>query len=252
MTNNIIKGKSLASDEETEAYIKLAKALKDTPIPSNEILANLNLFSSRSSLARTLFMSEIYNQILNSHGVIMEFGVRWGQNLALLTSLRNLHEPYNCTRKVIGFDTFSGFPHVDGKDGSAESAIEGALGVTDNYDHILSEILKAQEALGPRSNILKHRLIKGDVIETLPKYLEQHPETLISMVYFDFDLYQPTLFALECIKPYLTKGSIIAFDELVSEEYPGETVAFREVLGANNYELKRSTNSPYQSYIIYN
>ena len=39
----------------------------------------------------------------------MEFGVRWGQNLITLNNLRGIYEPFNHSRKIIGFDTFEGF-----------------------------------------------------------------------------------------------------------------------------------------------
>jgi hypothetical protein len=34
-----------------------------------------------------------------------------------------------------------------------------------------------------------------------------------ALAYFDLDLYEPTRAVLEQIRPYLTKGSIVAFDE---------------------------------------
>src|SRR6185295_12077251 len=86
--------KSLASSEEIEAYQKLEDLNRRCPIPDKEILANLGLFSVRASFVRTQFMYNLYLKALKTHGVIMEFGVRWGQNLALLTTFRNIHEPY--------------------------------------------------------------------------------------------------------------------------------------------------------------
>jgi hypothetical protein len=56
----------------------------------------------------------------------MEFGVRWGQNMALFTSFRNIYEPYNVSRKIIGFDTFAGFPSISEQDGVAETVQVGA------------------------------------------------------------------------------------------------------------------------------
>ena len=51
-----------------------------------------------------------YIKIIHKEGVIMEFGIRWGQNTALLAALRGLYEPYNIKRKIkIGFDIFDGF-----------------------------------------------------------------------------------------------------------------------------------------------
>jgi hypothetical protein len=46
-------------------------------------------------------MQELYQLILPVHGVILEFGVRWGQNLALFSTLRGVR-PFNYSRRVIG------------------------------------------------------------------------------------------------------------------------------------------------------
>lgn len=97
-----------ASEEETQAYKNLVNLLRQCPIADDEILKDLPLFLTLSSLGHILFIDSLYRQILNIPGYIMEFGVRWGRNLSLFTSLRNLYEPYNVRRKIIGFDTFAG------------------------------------------------------------------------------------------------------------------------------------------------
>lgn len=247
---NVPPVKTWASDQERECYRELRELSKSSPIPDQEVLANLGLFLVRVSLGRMLFIHDLYRRILGTHGVIMEFGVRWGQNLALFTTLRNLYEPHNQTRKVIGFDTFSGFPGVTPEDGDSPSAQVGAYGVTSGYEDYLSRILSAHEHLAPRNHIRKHELIKGDVVETLPTYLDSHPETIISMAYFDLDLYEPTRKCLELIRPYLAKNSIIGFDELVSEEFPGETQALREAWGFSDYSIVRDSLSSQQSYLV--
>ena len=48
------------------------------------------------------------------------------------------------------------------------------------------------------------------------------------MLYLDFDIYEPTLTALENFLPRMPKGSVIAFDELNNPDWPGETMAFLE------------------------
>ncbi len=93
-------------------------------------------------------------------------------------------------------------------------------------------------------------MVKGDATVTLEKYLKEHPETIIAFAYFDFDVYEPTKKCLELIKPYLTKGSIIGFDELNDPQFPGETVAVRETLGLQNVRIQRSKYSGIQSYIV--
>jgi hypothetical protein len=71
------------------------------------------------------------------------------------------------------------------------------------------------------------------------------------LAYFDFDIYLPTKKCLEAIKDRLTKGSILAFDELNCPEFPGETIALQEVFGVNHFSIKRSILSPLCSYIVF-
>jgi len=240
-----------ASSEEAAAYSRLQELMKTSPLPPRELHANLGLFLNRASLARILFMHDLYTKALHTHGVIMEFGVRWGQNMALFTQMRHIYEPYNMSRKVVGFDTFEGFPSVAAQDGDFDGLKVGGLNVTPNYEKVLTEILSAQEQLAPRSHIRKFELVQGDVNNTLPLYLEKHPETIIALAYFDLDLYEPTKKCLEAIRPYLAKNSIVGFDELVLAENPGETLALREAWGTEGYRICRSTISPQQSYVVF-
>jgi hypothetical protein len=168
--------------------------------------------------------------------------------MALFTTLRGIHEPYNHNRKLIGFDTFEGFPTISNTDGSKVSP--GDYGVTPGYEAELDSILDFHEQNSPISHKKKHELVIGDAINTLPAYLENHPETVIALAYFDFDIYQPTKTCLEAILPHLTKGSILAFDELNCPDFPGETLALKEVLGLSRYAIRRDSNSPLTSYMV--
>lgn len=248
-TDNFVP-KSLASAEEIQAYKKLQDLNRRSPIPDHEVLANLGLFHVRASFVRMQFIYNLYLKALKTHGVIMEFGVRWGQNLSLFTTFRNIHEPYNLSRKIIGFDTFEGFPNVSMQDGSSDEARVGAYSVTADYGTYLEELLSAQEHLGPRSHVKKHELVKGDVVQTLPKYLNDHPETIIALAYFDLDLYEPTKTCLDLIRPHLVKNSVVGFDELVYDRFPGETQALKEAWGLSNFEIIRDPASPQQSYLV--
>lgn len=230
---------------------KFLDQFKNSPIPDNEILQNLGLYTNRQALSRILFMHELYQKIINVNGVIMEFGVRWGQNLALFESFRGIYEPYNYSRKIIGFDTFLGFPSIDKKDGDKEHIQKGAYGVSENYENYLEDILNYHESESPISHKKKFELVKGNAIKNIELYLKENPQTLISFAYFDFDIYEPTKKCLEAILPHLTKGSIIAFDELNDPNFPGETIAFQEILGSQNHQIIRSPMNPLISYIVY-
>lgn len=245
-----IKAKWNHSEWEGEIREELVRHFQDCPIPDNELMQNLPLFMSRQNLSQVLFVHEMYQHIVDIHGVIMEFGVRWGRNLALYESLRGIYEPFNHNRKIIGFDTFEGFPSVDNKDGTDEVIAVGAYNVTDNYEEYLSKILDYHEQENPISHIKKYDLVKGDAVEGIERYLDAHPETIVALAYFDFDIYQPTKSCLLALKDRLTKGSVIGFDELNNATYPGETLALKETLGLGAYSIRHSRFSPTQSYIV--
>jgi hypothetical protein len=245
-----IKAKWNASEREIDIRSQIVEHFRTCPIPDGEVLQNLPLFLSRQNLSQILFVQEMYEHILDVHGVIMEFGVRWGRNLALYESLRGIYEPFNHNRKIIGFDTFEGFPSVDQKDGGDQIITVGAYNVTQNYEDYLTKILDYHEQESPISHIKKYEIIKGDASQGITRYIDAHPETIIALAYFDFDIYKPTRDCLEAIRGHLTRGSVIGFDELNNATYPGETIALKETLGLGSYKIRHSRFSPTQSYIV--
>ena len=114
--NSNIKIKRYDSVELRDIEENLSANLRTSQIPNNELLKNLGLYLTPGSLGKILFMDFLYKKIIETQGVIAEFGSRYGQNLALFMALRGIYEPYNRLRKIIGFDTFSGFVSTDEKD----------------------------------------------------------------------------------------------------------------------------------------
>ena len=111
-------------------------------------------------------------------------------------------------------------------------------GVVKNFENKLEKLLHLEESNAPINWIKKFKLVKGDASETIIKYLKDNPHTIIGMAIFDMDVYYPTKKVLETIKPRLYKGSIIVFDELNHELFPGETLAVMESVGLNNLKFK--------------
>ena len=237
-----------SSDGEKDLRTQFGDHFRQSPIPASELLQNLGLYMNRQALSRVLYMHELYKQIIDVHGVVMEFGVRWGQNMALYESFRGMYEPYNYSRKIIGFDTFGGFPSTDAKDG--DKVKPGDYGVTADYETYLTQVLDYHESESPLGHLKKYELVKGDATLTIHRYLAQHPETMVALAYFDFDIYEPTKACLEAILPRLTKGSVLAFDELNCAPFPGETLAVMEVLGLSRYRIRRTPLNPLCSYLV--
>jgi len=72
----------------------------------------------------------------------------------------------------------------------------------------------------------------------------------VSLAIFDFDIYKPTKAALAAVKPHLMKGSVLVFDELCDDIFPGETLAAREVLGLGNMRVQRMPMTARISYMV--
>lgn len=241
---------TVANPAQKEVRLEFSHLLRTCPIPDQELVRNLALFLPWQEVARTMFFAELYQNIIDVPGILVELGTRWGRNLALFSGLRATFEPFNHNRKIVAFDTFSGLTEITAKDGNSGYAQQGALAVTDGYDQYLSHLLRLHEEGLPYEHMTKYKLVKGDASRTVPEYLEQHPETVIAFAYFDMDLYAPTAECLKAIMPYVTKGTVLAFDEINHSTFPGETVALREVLGLNNVRLRRSRLNPLCGYIV--
>jgi hypothetical protein len=240
----------LSSAREKDLLKDFVELLKDTPIPDDELLPNLGLYLTSKNLSRLLFFYEIYQKIVNTHGVIVEFGVRWGQTLSILSALRGIFEPFNRHRKIIGFDTFEGFKGISKTDGAKCSCIDGSFSVSPDYENYLDKVLFLQDNLNPISHLKKYELVKGNAVDTIPQYFEKHPESIISLAIFDFDIYQPTKVALEAVKPRLFKGSVLVFDELCDDVFPGETIALMETIGVSSLRIQRLPMTSRISYAI--
>jgi len=133
---------------------------------------NLALYMNRQLLSRILFMQELYRRIVEVHGIVIELGTRWGQNMAIFHSLRGMLEPFNMNRKLVCFDTFEGFLGIESQDGSYEYAKAGGLSVTTGYEEHLQAVLEWHESQSPLASIrrfdIRLRWCRADEIPTRP------------------------------------------------------------------------------------
>lgn len=242
---------SVVAPDLQNAEQQLAGFARRSPIPDEELAENLAAFQTTRALKRLLYLNELYREILPVHGVVMQFGVRWGRDITSFEAFRTIYEPFNVSRRIIGFDTFEGFPSVHEKDGGHALMVEKGLTTAEGYVDDLRALLDVRRGLDPLPHLQRGELVQGDVTETLPAYLAAHPETIIALAHFDLDLYAPTKAGLEAIRPFLTRGSIVAFDELNSTLAPGETEALREAWGLDRYSIRRSVlHSGQSSYVV--
>lgn len=217
-----------------------------------EKLETFTKFTSRQALTKFIARCEIFKQQLDVNGSIVEVGVHRGASLMTWAHLSSIFEPVNYLRKIIGFDTFEGFPSVGEKDskGVSEHLVKGGFATEETPELDLLKAIELFDVNRLMNHIQKCELVKGDVSKTLPEYLENNPHLLVSLLHLDADLYAPTKTTLELLLPRMPKGAIILFDELNMSLFPGETLAVLETFNLNKCSLKRFSYATSMSYLL--
>jgi len=217
--------------------------------PINDKLRNFPKYVRRQDIARFLCRYEIFKRQLEIKGSIVECGVHHGGGLMTWAQISTILEPYNYHRKIVGFDTFEGFPDVAPQDGSGDNAKVGAFGEGYDIHAELSQSIAEFDGNRFIDQIQKVELVKGDANKTIPQYMADNQHFLISLLYLDFDIYQPTLTALTHLLPRIPKGGIVAFDEVNNPDWPGETLALVETLELRRFRLECFPFEPNISFI---
>ena len=237
----------------TEVEREVGKSLENIFVNcSDSIEAKLENFPKyvrRQHLKRFLAMYELFKLILPVKGSIVECGVFRGFSLMSWAKLSSILEPENLTRRIYGFDSFNGFPSVSSNDRSGSGIAEVGDFQTSSYDELL-ELLRVYDQDRFLGHIPKVQLIRGDASETIPEFVQQNRHLLVSLLFIDLDLYEPTKAALEHILPRMPKGSIVAFDELDNPIWPGETEALLEKMPLNRLRIQRFDWDPYIGFAV--
>lgn len=238
------------SNENLKYYDKLVDFYNSDDSDVLLKLRSFAIYTPRQVISDYLARYYLFEKIINVPGSIVECGVFNGQGLMSFANFSSILEPNNFTRKIIGFDTFSGFKSVGIKDSSSDNpmVINGGM-MADSFNRINTAInlYDSNRFLG---HLPKVEIVKGNLLETLDIYLELNPHILISLLYLDLDIYEPTKFALSKLIKKIPKGGLIAFDELNFKDFPGETMALLDSLDISSIELKRVPFCSRISYFI--
>lgn len=197
---------------------------------------NFILSSDTKVFGKLLARSLLFNQIKDVPGDIVECGVFKGTGILTFLKLKKFLSP-NSVKKIIGFDYFDTKSLLNGlvdKDKEAMSALFS--GRDFSHDNFYYEYLKN---LIISCGFKDHdfNLIKGDVSETVPKFLENRPGMKISLLYLDLDLEKPTYDVLNCAWERVSRGGIIVFDEYGFHNW-SESKGVDRFLENKNIEIK--------------
>jgi hypothetical protein len=227
----------------------VARIFQESPDSVEIKLENFTKYVRRQQLKRFLAMYEIFKLTVPVKGSVVECGIFRGFGLMAWAKLSAMLEPENLTRRIYGFDTFEGFPRVSTEDlNCIQSPAAGEL-CANSYAE-LQELIREYDRDRFLGHVSKVQLVKGDMTETIPAFIEANAHLLVSLLYIDCDLYEPTMVALREFLPRMPKGAVIAFDELDNPLWPGETQAMLTSCGANKLALRRLEWDPYMGYAI--
>ena len=217
---------------------------------------NFYLYCDSSRMSKIISHYELYKIAENITGDIIECGVFKGVSLCRFAMFRDLFGNYN-SKRIIGFDTFSKFPetkvnvksndkHYDSKPTYWKDDDEGRK----KHIEISQESISKEQLYDVlhHKNINELELVEGDITETIPKYVKEHPDLKISLLNLDVDIYEPTVTILEYLYPRIEKGGVLILDDY--EKFPGETKAIDDYFKGKNVEIKKFSFCTYPRFII--
>jgi hypothetical protein len=192
-----------------------------------------------TAVGRFLGRFELYKKIQDIPGAIIEAGVLSGSGLFSFVHFAFLLEPHNFYRRIVGFDTFEGFPALSDVDREGTSAHMHVGSYADDSLGELNELARVHEGFRLLPARPQIELVKGDIVETVPAYVASHQELVVSLLYLDCDLLEPTKTCLDHFLPRMPRGAVVVFDELGLPDYPGETAAITASVGIGRLRLQR-------------
>jgi hypothetical protein len=239
MTDISFKENKLYSKNNLDEIDMLENYFQNSTGTISDKLDNFPKYVTRTSMARFLTRFEIFKKVLDVQGVVVECGVLFGGSLLSWGHFSSILEPSNHQRRIYGFDTFEGFSKISEEDMSSntsELCKEGDLAVDSEDD--LRKGIRIFDKSRYFNHVPKIDLVRGNVLKTVPKFLEKHKHLIVSLLYMDLDIFEPTRFCLTQFLPRMPKDSIIAFDQLNNPQWPGETQALFEVCNLDFRQLK--------------
>ena len=116
---NINPDGGLRNNLESQVGPAIAKIFDLNPKSTQEKLENFPKYIRRQKVTRYLALYELFKLAQPVKGSIVECGVNQGFGLMSWANFSAVLEPNNLTRRIYGFDTFSGFVGSSKQDHSA-------------------------------------------------------------------------------------------------------------------------------------
>jgi hypothetical protein len=232
------------ADDDVEAL--LDAHFEKYGITKQEICRNFQIYTRRIFLKRFLAHYELFRMVVDLPGDIVELGVYRGASLMSWANFLEIRNMGDRQKQVFGFDNFRGITPLDEKDGKQDSRVSKVMG---GYDAgVFEEILEDAIAIFDNDRFIPYKprviLIKGNIEETVPRFVEERPGLRICLLHFDCDTYRPTKVGLEVLWPRVVPGGVVLFDEYGIRPWEGESNAVDEYFEDKNVTIYRLDWAP--------
>jgi hypothetical protein len=191
------------------------------------LLSHWPCYVPRINVIRFLAHYELFRLVQDMPGDVVELGVCRGVSFFSWCKFLEILCPTDTSRKVIGFDSFEGLQDFDDADGDGSTTDDKRVGgwwAPADEVRLLNELHNADNVVARQRGIL----VKGRVQESIKPFLAARPGMRISLLHFDLDLHEPTLYALQMLYDLVLPGGIVVFDEYALPPWSGETQAWDE------------------------
>jgi hypothetical protein len=192
---------------------------------------NFYLSCKSARMGKMIAHYELFKMARDVPGAIAECGVFKGASFSRFAMFRDLFGNAE-SRTLIGFDTFDEFPlAASSSDAAARETFVSAAGSSSISREQLLDVLARK---GCDASV---ELVAGDVCETVPAYVRDHPELKISLLNLDIDVYEPSVTILEHLYPRVQSGGVVVLDDYGF--FPGETQAVDEYFADMQIEIRK-------------
>ena len=180
----------------------------NTPQDIYDSYNNLIFSSDKRVFHKMTKKIELYCDVKELIGDIVEFGVFKGAGMGLFLKLTDMYETNSITN-VIGFDYFNRTNTINSLDGANKSLMTNILDRVDNNELSLNSVEKRLASI--KNN--RYILIEGEAVSECKKFNEQTPGQRIKLLYMDIDVGEPTYEILKILWKKVVKNGIVVFDE---------------------------------------
>ncbi len=233
---------------EKEHWEKLESLIGGAGLSLKDVMSHATAFIRRRELARICSHYELFKLVEHLPGSIVELGVFLGGGFFTWTKLLETFCPGDRGRKVYGFEGLKGYEHFTDHDGACKPWVNRLIGNMVPSEEYLDGMVDLHNKDNFLRGVERCHLIKGDISETVPSFAKNNLGTRISLLYFDVNLYEPTLIGLRHLLPLMVPGGVVAFNAYGSPPWEGEARAIEDYYREIGQKMPVMKKFPFSVY----